>query len=276
MTGKRILAVLAHPDDESFGLGAGLARLSSEGHTVILATATGGESGTVPGEMMREGMTIADIRAAELRCAAAKLGIREVIFLGYLDSGMEGAPDNAHSQALIQRPVDEVAGRIAELIGQVRPHVILTHDEVGGYFHPDHIALHKASLAAFEKLITEQSPALPQRLLYHLIPRGLIRLMAFILPILGRDPRRFGQNQDIDLARLARVWLPVHVRMDVRRWRAIQDQASACHVSQTGGSLTGEDWQASCAERLTGMTFICWLAHAGKRILRHVLEGLDP
>ena len=106
---KTLLAVLAHPDDESFGVGGTLALYAARGVKVYLVCATRGEAGTVDSEHMAGFGSIAELRESELRCAARHLGLTEVFFLDYRDSGMPGSPDNLHPNAHVNRPVEEVA-----------------------------------------------------------------------------------------------------------------------------------------------------------------------
>ena len=101
---KTILAVLAHPDDESFGMGGTLALYARQGATVHLVCATRGEAGSVDPRYLEGFASIAERRKAELRCAAEKLGLAGVHFLDYRDSGMPGSPDNTHPQSLSLRP----------------------------------------------------------------------------------------------------------------------------------------------------------------------------
>lgn len=136
----RLIAILAHPDDETLGVGGVLARYAAEGVGVHVLTATRGEGGRYlehrdgPGHPGRE--KLGEIREAELRAAAAVLGVRDVAVLGYPDGGLDRAD-----------PV-EVIGRIAGHLRRVRPHVAITFAPDGGYGHPDHIAISQFAAAA--------------------------------------------------------------------------------------------------------------------------------
>ena len=107
-----LLSVLAHPDDESFGMGGTLALYARRGVAVHLVCATRGEAGDVDEPYLEGFSTIAERREAELRCAAMKLGLAGVQFLGYRDSGMPGTHDNQHPQALINAPLEHVAAQV--------------------------------------------------------------------------------------------------------------------------------------------------------------------
>ena len=105
---KKMLVVLAHPDDESFGMGGTLAYYAAQGVDVHLICATRGEVGEVDPEYMKGYESKGELREVELRCAAEKLGIKQVLFLDYRDSGMQGSPENDHPNSLYSQPLEEV------------------------------------------------------------------------------------------------------------------------------------------------------------------------
>ncbi|NTV62902.1 MAG: GlcNAc-PI de-N-acetylase [Oscillochloris sp.] len=238
----RILVVLAHPDDESFGMGGTLAFYAWCGVEVHLICATGGEEGEMDPQLLEGYGSIAERRAAELRGAAQALGLTSVTMLGYRDSGMPGAEANRHPQALVAQPGEVVAARVVAEIRRLRPHVVITFDPIGGYRHPDHIAIQQATVTAFHtagdpSLFPGEYPAYgPQKLYFHTFGRGLLKLAVWLMPLFGRDPRRFGTNGDIDLAALAEVAFPIHAEIDFLPVTKARDEAAACHVSQGGGS----------------------------------------
>jgi LmbE family N-acetylglucosaminyl deacetylase len=236
---KKILSVLAHPDDESFGMGGTLAYYASEGVEVHLICATRGEAGMVDPEFLEDYNSIAERREDELRCAADTLGLENVHFLGYRDSGMEGSEDNKHPNAFINAPFEVVTGQIVEYIRKFKPDVVLTFDPVGGYHHPDHIYIHKATVAAFDAAgDPNQFPDLresyqPKKLLYHIFPRNLIRIAVRVMKLIGKDPTKYGRNNDIDLEMLAGDDdYPSHVRVNYRKVDHLKEKASNCHESQ--------------------------------------------
>ena len=237
---KTILAVLAHPDDETFGLGGTLALYASKGYDTYLVCATRGEVGTVDEEHLNGFKDIAELRTEELMRAARHLGLKGVFFLGYRDSGMPGTEDNKHPEAQINRPIDEVAGHIARYIRDLKPDVVLTFDPIGGYKHPDHIHVHQATVLAFEKADDAAfhpeagAPFRPRALYYQVFPRALLKWMTRLLPLFGKDPSKWGRNGDINLKELAEVEFPVHVRVDIRSVSEIKRQAGAQHASQGG------------------------------------------
>ncbi|MCX6035685.1 MAG: PIG-L family deacetylase, partial [Chloroflexi bacterium] len=178
---KTLLAVLAHPDDESFGMGGTLALYASRGVEVHLVCATRGEVGEVTPELLKGFESIAKLRESELRCAAGVLGLTGVHFLGYRDSGMPGSLDNTHPQALAAQPLDEVAKNVVCYIRELKPQVVLTFDPIGGYRHPDHIAIQRATVRAFEQagnpdFAADSLPVYaPERLYFHKMPNGLLK-----------------------------------------------------------------------------------------------------
>ena len=138
---RRLMAVLAHPDDESLGVGGTLAAYASQGVDVFLVTATRGDAGRFRGHRVGEPEhpgpeALARIREAELRSAAEALGVREVALLGYSDQRLDCAP-----------PRDAIA-RIAGQLRRHRPDVVVTFGPDGAYGHPDHVAISQLTTAA--------------------------------------------------------------------------------------------------------------------------------
>ncbi len=237
---KTLLAVLAHPDDESFGLGGTLALYAKKGYDVYLVCATRGEVGTVDPEFMKGFNSIAELRESELRCAAQHLGLKNVFFLDYRDSGMPGTEENKHPNAQINHPVDEVAGRVVKYIRELTPDIVLTFDPIGGYRHPDHIHIHQATVMAFEKaddasFHSESGlPFKPHALYFQIFPHQFLRIVTRLMPLFGADPHKFGRNKDIDLAALVEFDFPVHVKVNIGPVSKVKAEAGACHASQGG------------------------------------------
>jgi LmbE family N-acetylglucosaminyl deacetylase len=136
----KLMAVLAHPDDESLGTGGVLAKYGAEGVQVSLVTATRGESGRFLGEKGGAAHPgpekLGIIREAELRAAAATLGIRDLTLLGYIDGSLDQADPR------------EAVGRIVTQMRRVKPDVVITFGPEGAYGHPDHIAICQFTTAA--------------------------------------------------------------------------------------------------------------------------------
>lgn len=237
---KTVLAVLAHPDDETFGLGGTLALYAQRGYDTYYVCATRGEVGSADEEFMKGFKDTAEMRTDELMRAAKILGLKEVFFLGYRDSGMPGSEDNKHPNAQVSHSIDEVAGHVVKYIRELKPDIVLTFDPIGGYKHPDHIHIHKATTLAFEKANDASfhpeagAPFKPRALYYQVFPRGFLKWMVRLMPLFGKDPRKWGRNKDIDLTDLITDF-PIHVRLDVRSVEKIKRHASAQHASQGGG-----------------------------------------
>ena len=237
---KRVLAVLAHPDDESFGLGGTLALYAQRGYETYYVCATRGEAGTVDEEHLKGFKDTAEMRTDELMRAAKELGLKEVHFLGYRDSGMPGMEANQHPDAQINHPIEEVAGKVVKHIRDIKPDVVITFDPIGGYKHPDHIHIHKATVLAFanaedENFHPESGEGFkPQALYFQVFPRSFLKMATRLMPLFGKDPTKFGRNGDINLKELAEVDFPVHVRMHTKSVADIKTRASAQHASQGG------------------------------------------
>ena len=236
-----ILSVLAHPDDESFGMGGTLALYAERGADVHLICATRGEVGEMDEKYMQGFKSVADRRESELRCAAGILGLDGVYFLDYRDSGMPDSADNEHPRALFAQPVEKVAKEVVAYIRKLKPDIVLTFDPIGGYRHPDHIAIHEATVLAFEHADDAAyapdagAPFQPRKLYFHTFSKGFLKVTVALLRLFGKDPSKFGKNGDIDLASLAKVSFPIHARIAIRSVIEKKRAASACHASQGGG-----------------------------------------
>jgi LmbE family N-acetylglucosaminyl deacetylase len=157
---------------------------------------------------------------------------------------MPGSEDNKHPQALVSQPVEQVAAEIAAYIRRLKADVVITFDPIGGYHHPDHIAMHRATVSGF-RIASEPAVVIegleayqPQKLYFQTFPRGLLKVLVGLMRLVGRDPRKFGNNKDVDLLAIAEVNFPTNAIIDYRRVADIRDEASRCHASQGGGSLT--------------------------------------
>jgi len=154
-----MLLVHAHPDDESIGTGATMAKYAAEGAGVTLVTCTLGELGEIiPPELAHLAADadggLGKYRIGELAAACAALGVTDHRFLGgpgrWRDSGMMGEPSNDAPDCFWQADVDEAAGELLAVIREVRPQVLVTYDDNGFYGHPDHIQAHRVAWRAFE------------------------------------------------------------------------------------------------------------------------------
>ncbi|MET9812453.1 N-acetyl-1-D-myo-inositol-2-amino-2-deoxy-alpha-D-glucopyranoside deacetylase [Streptomyces sp. NPDC006355] len=175
---RRLLLVHAHPDDESINNGATMARYAAEGAHVTLVTCTLGERGEViPPELAHlTGAALGQHRRRELTAAMAELGVRDVRLLGgagrYSDSGMMGLPDNDDPACFWQADVDTAAAHLVEVIHEVRPQVLVTYDDNGGYGHPDHIQAHRVAMRAAE--LSAETGWTISKIYWNRVPRPVV------------------------------------------------------------------------------------------------------
>jgi len=182
MSGLRLLACFAHPDDEAFPVGGVLARNVAEGRRVRLVTTTLGEEGDIRQEGAATKETLGEVRRIELSCAVRALRLESHALLEYRDSGMAGWEANDHPRAYIKAPEDGVVERFVREIREFRPQVVLTFEPGGLYGHPDHIAVSKHATKAFDlasnptafpdQLKNGLETYTPQRLFYSARPKG--------------------------------------------------------------------------------------------------------
>jgi N-acetyl-1-D-myo-inositol-2-amino-2-deoxy-alpha-D-glucopyranoside deacetylase len=181
MADRRILFVHAHPDDESIGTGATMARYAAEGAHVTLVTCTLGEEGEIhvpelAGLAVAEADQLGGYRVAELASACAALGVTDHRFLGgagrFRDSGMMGTPANEHPRAFWGADLDTAAGPLVDVLREVRPQVVVTYDPNGFYGHPDHIQAHRVAMRAAE-LATKEGFG-PAKVYWTGVPRSVL------------------------------------------------------------------------------------------------------
>ena len=189
----RLLGFYAHPDDEVLGIGGTLTQYSANGVYIEWVVTTRGEAGEIADPALATPENLGIVREGEMRCSAQTLGMADVTFLDYRDSGMDGSADNQHPDAYINADDEEVVAKLVAIIRRVRPHVILTFEPFGGYGHPDHIAIHKHSHLALPAAADPSyrpdlgAPWQTQRLFYPILRRASFailkeRMMAQGLP----------------------------------------------------------------------------------------------
>ncbi|MCA9878818.1 MAG: PIG-L family deacetylase, partial [Thermomicrobiales bacterium] len=143
-----LLAIFPHPDDETFSAGGLMAAAREMGNRVVLICATRGEAGESADPSHTSPELLGQAREDELRAAMTHLGVHDVRFLGYRDSGMEGSAEAQNPMAFVQAPVAVAAARLAPLIREIRPDTIVTFGPDGVYGHPDHLHLHRVVVQA--------------------------------------------------------------------------------------------------------------------------------
>lgn len=180
---KRLLLVHAHPDDETINNGATMAKYVAEGAKVTLVTCTRGEEGEVLVPALANLASsiddkLGEHRVIELTNAMAELGIKDFRFLGapdkkWRDSGMMGTPPNERSDVFWQADLDEAASDLAKIILEIKPQVMITYDEIGGYGHPDHIKAHQVAMRGAE--LASNAGWTISKIYWNTMPRSVIQ-----------------------------------------------------------------------------------------------------
>ena len=244
MQARRLLICYAHPDDESFGLGAAIPKWIDDGVDVYLICATNGDVGHVPDALRGKFATVAELRLSELACARRYLQFKDVFTLGYRDSGMRGSETTGHPDSLAYNwryHPERVTRDVEVVMRQVQPQVVITFNRYGGYGHPDHIAIQRATVQAFESLQAKRGGSgcyRPQKLYYAAYPKFSLRMRIWRARLKGQDPRRMGINQDVDTLQSLASIEPAHARIPIAGYLDIWEKASRCHASQGGGRIT--------------------------------------
>jgi N-acetyl-1-D-myo-inositol-2-amino-2-deoxy-alpha-D-glucopyranoside deacetylase len=240
MAQRRIMAVYGHPDDEGQVTGT-LAKLIAGGDQVTLVCLTRGEVGEISDPALSSQETLGYVRELELRAAMAQIGLRDVRFGGFRDSGMAGTPENDDPRCLHQQPADAVILELVRIMREVRPHLVFTWDPEGGYGHPDHLASHSHTLAAFDACgdataFPEAGPAwTPSRLYWG--ARGMKNRARVTLEMERRgllaEPIPPERRERFENA-LAEPDPAVSVVSDVREFIAVRRAANRMHRTQFG------------------------------------------
>jgi N-acetyl-1-D-myo-inositol-2-amino-2-deoxy-alpha-D-glucopyranoside deacetylase len=202
---KRLLLVHAHPDDETINNGVTMAKYAASGAQVTLVTCTRGEEGEV---LITELANLAsdkddklgEHREVELKDAMAQLGISDFRFLGapnkkWRDSGMMGTTQNERGDVFWQADLDEASYELVKIILEIKPQVLITYDEFGGYGHPDHIKAHRVAMRATE-LAAEQGWQI-SKIYWNTMPRSVIQMGIEKMKEVGSD--FFGAESADDL-----------------------------------------------------------------------------
>ena len=238
-----LLLVHAHPDDEAISTGGVMMKAKAEGHRVVLVTATLGEAGEIhnmDAESARP--RLGEVRAEELRHATEILGVDRSEILGFRDSGMVGTAENQDPRSFHQAPLDEAAGRLAAILREERPDVVVTYDSDGTYGHPDHVKAHHVTNAALDLL--QREGWAPSKLYYAAIPRSLMEAFMSQMPEEARS-----QNPDMRI-----IGTPderVTTRVDVHDYVDRKRKAFSAHVSQNDPN----SWFTTMADQIYELAF---------------------
>lgn len=226
-----LLVALPHPDDETFGVGGVMARAVDEGHRVVIVCATRGEVGEIADPSLATPETLGAVREAELRTAAAALGVQDVRFLGYRDSGMAGTPENKDPRAFVNADATPVIGQLVAGIRDIRPDVVVTFDPGGVYGHPDHVMMCDRVTAAVDIAAEPGGTGVPHqvaRLYYIAVPKSVMRLFREVAEAAGAQ---WGAAVDLDAAPEDSE---VTARVDVTPWLGRKKAAVKAHATQQG------------------------------------------
>ncbi|MFG1703992.1 N-acetyl-1-D-myo-inositol-2-amino-2-deoxy-alpha-D-glucopyranoside deacetylase [Nonomuraea sp. M3C6] len=241
MTDRRLLLVHAHPDDESIGTGATMAKYVAEGAHVTLVTCTLGEEGEIiPGDLAHlaadQDDALGPYRIGELDAACQALGVEDHRFLGapgrWRDSGMMGVASNDHPDAFWRADLDEAAGELVKVIRRVRPQVLVTYDGNGFYGHPDHIQAHRVSRRAFELAAKpdfgEGEPWQIAKFYHTAVARSVLRRAAEALRVADVD----FITEDVDDMPFGSQDEDITTEIDARPWIGNKLEAMRAHATQ--------------------------------------------
>lgn len=221
-----VVFVHAHPDDEALLTGGTIALLAASGRRVVLVTATDGAEG-LASEDVASGSTLARIRSEELAQAAASLGVARSVQLGYPDSGLDGEANcSAIDGAVFARtPVSEVADRLVAILREERASVVVGYDRNGGYRHPDHLQVHRATQRAAQIASTPVylEATLPREPLVWAV--SIAYRMRWLVPQLGGLDPEVWRNSFTPRAEITDA-------VDVRPFLAAKRAALRAHASQ--------------------------------------------
>jgi N-acetyl-1-D-myo-inositol-2-amino-2-deoxy-alpha-D-glucopyranoside deacetylase len=233
----------AHPDDEAISTGGVMMKAKAHGHRVVLVTATRGEVGEIYN--MDEASSrprLGEIRTEELKAAGEILGVDRIEFLGYRDSGMVDTAGNKDPRSFHQARLDEVAGKLAAVIRDERPDVVVTYAEDGVYGHPDHIKAHHVTNAAFDLL--ERQGWAPRKLYYTAIPRSMME------EFMKRMPEE-AQRQNTNMRIAGTPDELVTTRVDVHDYVDQKRRAFTAHISQNDPN----SWFTTMASQIYELAF---------------------
>jgi LmbE family N-acetylglucosaminyl deacetylase len=215
----------AHPDDEAIIMGGTMARAARSGHRVVLVVATRGEHGEVAEGVLEPGEPLGARREVETHRAAKILGAARVEFLGYVDSGMAGTPENEARGSFASADLEEAAGRLAAILREEQADVLTIYDSNGNYGHPDHVQVHRVGVRASELAETPQvlEATMNRDHLRELLEtaRAAGELPEEELPDLDNPDEIFGQPDAV-----------ITTRIDVRDLIDVKREAMAAHASQ--------------------------------------------
>lgn len=226
-----LMAVHAHPDDEATGTGGALALAADQGIRTVLVTCTNGELGDAPGGQKPDGSDhdtalVVSTRMAELKRSCEILGVTHLELLGYKDSGMMGWPQNDDPDSFWAAPLEAAAAKLATLIEQYRPQVIVTYDENGFYGHPDHIQAHRIATQA------TRDTGIPRKLYHTAVAKQDIAMVSKLISEMMPE-RAEAWEFDIDNPPFGCDISMITTRLDVGSVVTRKRDSMAAHASQS-------------------------------------------
>ncbi len=237
-----LIGIYGHPDDEQ-GVSGLMAKYARQGADVTLVCCTRGEAGEIAPGVKATAANLGSVREEELRCAAEKIGIQNLYFLDYRDSGMMGTAENNDPRSLWRANVLQVAEKVTRIVRRHQPQVMLTFDPNGGYGHPDHIRAHQAATMAYylagdPRIFPEQikdglTAWTPIKLYWGAFSRGRFRQVAEMV-------QQLGMELSVPMQELLKRGTPdecVTTRIDVSGFVDLKLNALFCHASQMDPNL---------------------------------------
>ncbi len=243
-----LMAVHAHPDDESSSTGGVLARYADEGVRTVVVTCTNGELGDAPGGIKpgddgHDEDEVARIRLGELERACETLGVAHLELLGYHDSGMIDWDHKDRPDVFCNVSVDVAAKRLSDLFEQYRPGVVITYDEFGGYDHPDHVHASRVVMAAVTRT------GIPRKAYYTAFRRSMFQRFRAVLEEQGADLSQIPQPDPEQLRMMDAVEARITTTIDVGPFVQRKHRALATHASQMAESF----WDSLPAEAFSAL-----------------------
>ena len=279
-----VLAVFAHPDDEGFGPGGTIALLAARGARTTLVCATNGDVGEISDPALATPENLWQVRQQELRAAMAVTGVQDVRFLGYRDSGMPGTEDNNNPRSFYQAAAEQVVGELVDIIREVRPDVVLTHDPSGGYGHPDHVTVHHRMTQAFKSAgdpewvppdgassqAANREPWSPGLLYYVCFPRSAFQRMWQYMVDSGIEP----PFASLEAEKIGSPDEAVTTSVDVSAYIETKVASLACHRTQMDPNGPFAQLPQDLMREIMGTEYFTLAVSQGKSAGADLLAGL--
>jgi len=228
---RSLMVVHAHPDDEVFSTGGILAKYAAEGARVVVVYATRGEAGEMHDANLDPADAIprlGEIREQEVRTACAVLGVSDLRFLGYQDSGMVDTDANKNPANFMNAPLDEAVDRLLTIMRETQPQVLVTYDEDGGYGHPDHVMCNRVTREAFKR--TQGESWAPKKLYFS--ARARESFGRYIDELAKLDMKIPWMNDDFKLEEFGVPEAEISTHVGVGQYAVLKKRALMVHRTQ--------------------------------------------